>query len=166
MSNVPNPVDELIPVIANAIEEWKQKNTATEITKKVATHLDKSAEEILLKLLGFNKNWGSQWELDHCNGRAGNSTAGDFLKEIQGVAIKEWLQQVKLPEMPAALQKNLQAEMKHQYAKTLRYALENLVDRKVSQDAEALLKSITSSNQIDNYIKTLELINPETKQES
>lgn len=165
MSNVPNPVDDLIPVIANAIEEWKQKNTATEIKKKVVTHLDKSAQEILLKLLGFDNHWGS-WSVDHCNGRSGNSTAGDFLKEIQGVAIKEWLQQVKLPEMPAALKKNLQAEMKHQYAKALRYELENAVNRKASQDAEVLLKSITSSNQIDNYIKTLKLINPETKQES
>ena len=83
------PMKEVIPLIEKAINEWHAKNQPEDIVEYIHKKLDKSRDEVLLKLMGFNKDtWKGDWVLDHCNNRSGNSIAGDYLKLVQQDAIK------------------------------------------------------------------------------
>ena len=163
MADTINPLDELLPVIAAAVAEWKVDNTPEKIKERVQKHLTKSGEEITLKLLGFNKDtWReSAWELDHCNGRSGNSAAGDYLRKQQQVAIQEWLSTVTLPPLSAKAQKDMVNEYISDYKTEMRSILRRKACEQASEHANELISKVVASNNLANHLKVMQLIDPE-----
>ena len=153
-----NPIDELLPVIAQAVEEWKLKNTTSEIKTKITRLLDTNSKEITMKLLGFDHRGGT-WELDHCNGRSGNSAAGDFIRNSHAEAIKEWLAKVSMPTLDTATKNELIKQAQHTYEDYLGRAVRNAMEKKATNDAEQIIAHITQSQQIDKHLQVLKLIN-------
>lgn len=157
-----NPLDSRIPVIAQAVEEWKQQNTEEALADKTKRLLDTHSEQVVMKLLGFNKDrWhDSNWMLDHCNGRAGNSTAGVFLEKVQAETIKEWLSTAVMPKLSkpvlVKLHKNLLGEFEHCYTKALR----ELVHSEANKAAKAFFDQLVSQNAINKHMQAMELISP------
>ena len=155
-----NPVDHLIGDIANAANNWmeeQRKSLPAEITKR----LNKSRDEILMKILGFDKDsWNGQWKLDHCNGRSGNSAAGEYLAKVQAEAVKNWLDQVAMPVMTPALKKDLEKGLQQQYEMCAHDAINSIAKRQAEQDINALVSEIVQSKQIDNFLKLRTLITP------
>ncbi len=163
------PVDAVIPIILQAVAEWKLKNTNEALKQRVIKLLDKNSEEITLKLLGFNKDaWDGKWALDHCNGRSGESAAGDFLRKTQAEAITQWLSQVPMPTLNQTLTKQLQAEAKSSYVSAFRRALINKVEQQAEKDAAHFIQEFTKSQQIGSYVQMMQLLNTskETEHES
>lgn len=154
-----NPIDSLLVTIATAVESWKVAQDPEELKKTIFNKLDSKRDEVMLKLLGFNDSWG-KWEVDHCNGRSGESSIGDFLKTAQQKAIKEWLATslplTLSPKTLSSLQKSVQKE----YELSIRRELHSAVRDKADKDLECLLGKILGSNQLANYIKAMKLINP------
>lgn len=153
-----NPVDELIPLIGKAVEEWKQENTAISIAQNVKELLNKNSKEITMKLLGFDSRYDNGWSLDHCNGRSGNSIAGDFLFKNQAVAIQEWLGNIKMPTMTPSFKAELEKEMQRDYESEMHSHVRGLIREKAKGDLKTLIGLITESNSINNHIKMLRLI--------
>lgn len=156
-----NPIDEHIETVANAINYWKSSNSPEHLKQTVLKQLDDQANKILIKLLGFDASYGKDsWQLDHCNGRAGNSTAGDFIAQHQSEAIKEWLSSVAMPSLSekdkAAIRKSCQKE----YEERFRQALHWEVQKRADTDAKALVDALVASKQIDNYLRAMALIDP------
>ena len=86
-----------------ATEAWLEENADREtVNRSVRRALDARREELVAKLMGFDRRWGSDWEVDHCNGRAGESAAGDFLRSLAVEGVKEWLseQAGNMPDLP------------------------------------------------------------------
>ena len=161
MTDLVNPVDGVLEAIALAVAQWKEENTEETIKKKVIDLLNKNSEEITLKLLGFNNRHG-QWALDHCNGRSGNSAAGDYLTTIQQTAIQEWMQTVTMPKLSNAMKDKLSKDMRHDYEHTLHKVIREAVFRQAEVDAQALISKLTVSNQAENYLKVVKLLHPQT----
>lgn len=78
-----NPLNDMLGVVLQAVSDWRAKNTESALKTRVHELLDRNSKEITMKLLGFDSRYVKQWELDHCNGRAGESAAGDYLKRVQ-----------------------------------------------------------------------------------
>lgn len=155
-----NVIDSAIPVIAGAVAEWKSENTEEVLKKRVHDMLDKSSQEIIMKLLGFNDSWG-RWKLDHCNGRSGNSPAGDYIKSSQQTAVAEWLKTVAMPEISEALKKSLIKEASADYKATLQHKLREYVKQRANHDAALLLSDLIQSKQITNYLAAMQLVSGE-----
>ena len=153
-----NPVDELIPAIYAAIEEWNTANSKEFIGKKVKDLLDSQSKQVVMKLLGFNERYGQAFALDHCNGRAGNSPAGDYLKGVQQEVVHAWLSQVKMPELTKTELATIAKDFKYEHQRALLSRLKNMAQAKADADANILLTSLTSSCEIGNFIKAMELI--------
>lgn len=124
-----------------AATEWaseRQKNVRQEVHRL----LDKNQEQIVLKLLGFDNHWGGRWELDHCNGRAGESAAGDWLREKAGAAVKEWLEKQtgRMPSIPPQTVKNL----KERYREYFLREVEERLRTRARRDAEAFVNGDTA----------------------
>lgn len=158
--NVPlNPIDELLPVIAQAVQEWRRDNSATQLKNSVKRLLDDNSKEITLKLLGFNNTWG-RWELDHFNGRSGNSAAGDFLRSVQNEAIQEWLSTVCLPKLEVKITQEIKTQAAREYKRLVLQELSSTLRQQAQMDVKKLLQDLAVSDQIGNYIKTMQLLDP------
>ena len=87
----------LVPVINRAIHEWLQQQDPGAIRKKVFQTLEAAKDEVAPKLMGFNKSsFGRGWEIDHCNGRAGESMIGDYMRKHQQEGIEQFIDQLDL----------------------------------------------------------------------
>lgn len=152
------PIDAVLAEIATALEKWKAQHTPERIKEVVHSKLDKGTEHILLKLLGFETGYNGQWQVDHCNGRSGNSAVGDYLRETQKEAIQEWFNRIKLPTLTSTTQKSLGKAYRDEYLRNLQYRVQEEARAHAKRDLEQLLDKLSSSNQIQNYLKTLELL--------
>lgn len=119
--------------------QWMNE-AEVEIETKIRRMLDRRLQEIVGKLMGFDTRWGD-WELDHCNGRAGESAAGDWLRSQAGEAVKAWLseQAGNLPPLP----KNAAKALQKSYTDRLLDEAESLLKRKAQEDAAALVAGLT-----------------------
>ena len=159
---LPNLVEISAENIQAAYMKWLAQNTPETIQKNCLNILNKSKDDILRALLGFEKDsWGSQeWKVDHCNGRAGESAAGDYLRRHQQAAINQWLSQVDMPKMTPSMKKSMEKEALYMFEKTFRRTLEAKVTKYAEDQASAFFNSIIESqkNQVNAQMKALELL--------
>ena len=111
----------------------------------------------MLKLLGFEEGYG-KYQLDHCNGRSGESSAGDFLRRTQADAIKNWLSNVAMPSLSPEEEKMLRESMQREYSSRFRTQALQSAKQQAEADAKELIQQISKSMQADNYAKLLHLI--------
>lgn len=156
-----NPVDSVLPFIASAVEEWKAAHTEESIKHTVTNLLEKNKEQMVLKLLGFNESWG-KWELDHCNGRAGNSAAGEFLRAVQQTAIEDWMAKLILPTVSKTATAEIQKSANQSYRYELEKRVREMAVAQANKDAQAIIQSIVQSNQIEARLKVMQLIDKPT----
>ena len=106
--------------------------------------MDERSDRVVLQLLGFELEWGGrEWKVDHCNGRSGESAAGDWLRARAGDAVRAWLdaQAGELPKLSKAALDDLRGE----YTRVLRNALSNALRKRAEADAAAMVESIVAS---------------------
>ena len=152
-------VDSLLPVISQAVADWKAKNTPEDLKARVTKRLNANTDEIIFKLLGFNNGW-NKWELDHCNGRSGESAAGDYLRKVQSEAIREWLESVEIPPMPVSLKKKYQTEFNSRYNAHVMQLIQRAAEDQANRDVNALLTEFTNFNQLSHHLQMMKLLDP------
>lgn len=159
-----NTQEDLVEVINSALESWHEANSPEAIRKRVHEQLDKDSKQVVLKLLGFNHKWGNSWELDHCNGRSGNSVIGDYLKKTQEQILHEWFAKIPLPELTKMEMNNLGKTFASQYKDAFRNYIARAATKKAEADAQALIDSLSPSKFLDNFMQLQQLLTP--KEES
>lgn len=152
----------LLPFIAAAVDEWQKKNPPEVIKQRVFDRLDGMQEEIAMKLLGFNQSWG-KWEVDHCNGRSGNSAAGDYLRNVQREAVQEWLKQLKFPTMSATHKKQIESSISDEYKNRMSSAMRRKAEEQANEDLNRVFAELSETSLINKYLSTIELLNPKGK---
>ena len=132
-------------VVERAAKEWTEAHASEQQIKyAVFERLDASRDQIVLKLLGFDKSWGRDFELDHCNGRAGQSAAGDFIVSAANGAVKAWLaEQVgRLPDLSASARKSLIRFYHETLERELRRELARAAQERASEKAEEIMREV------------------------
>ena len=158
---IENPIDSVMQTIAATVQQWKLANPPDAIQAKTVKLLDTHADEIVMKLLGFNKDsWNGNWALDHCNGRSGNSAAGDWLLSKQAGVVAEWLTTCKMPTLSKSAIASMNRECQSMYEQALRAAVADLIRTKATKDAAALFDQLTSPDALNQFLKVQALINP------
>lgn len=67
-------------------ENW----TEDKIRRRVQKMLEENFSVIVKTQLGFSKSsWGGNWEVDHCNGRAGQTIVGDRIAAAAVQAVED-----------------------------------------------------------------------------
>lgn len=160
-----NVVDQYIPLIAQAVTKWQEKNTPETIRNYVHRMLDKASNEIVMKLLGFNDSWG-KWELDHCNGRSGNSPAGEFITKVQQSAVQDWLATVTMPKLTKEVRARLEKQAQSEYEQHMRNAIREKARQLAEADAKTLVTALTQSQHINNYLAAMQLITQEGEEDA
>lgn len=157
---VENPLNAMLPVIASAVEQWRTKHTPEQLESRVTTLLNSKSDEIVAKMLGFNYSYG-RWELDHCNGRSGNSAAGDYMRQCHKDAIEKWLAKVTMPVLPKVINQQLRKSLQAEFNRSLEKALCDKVVAYANEEASRMFKELEVPSLLDNYMQTLQLIKKE-----
>ncbi|HVH91280.1 MAG TPA: hypothetical protein VM783_07845 [Candidatus Acidoferrum sp.] len=156
-----NPFQVVLESIVLALNEWHAIHTPEEIKRDMFARMDKAQQEILLKLLGFNKDsWNGGWGLDYCNGRSGESAAGDYLRQQQAENVKAWLDQVSLPKIPTKAIESLTKEYQNRFDHEVTRQLDAMARKAAAEYLDNLMKPLTATSAADQYNKVLELLKP------
>ena len=161
---VPAPVtmqealQSLVPIINEAIHEWLEKQNPEAIRKKVFDTLEAAKDEVAPKLMGFNKgSFGRGWEIDHCNGRAGESTIGDYLRKHQQEGIQQFIEQLNLTALRPFTKAEIEA-MRRDYRQQVIHKVRQAVRDQAESDALCLVNSLSVDDLVSAIQKTQELI--------
>lgn len=152
-----NPINDLLTTILKSIDQWKEKNSEEVLIQRVHKLLDANAETIVLKLLGFDNRW-NKWEIDHCNGRSGESAAGTYLRQVQQEAIQDWLKSVKLPELNKSLSSAMKKKLEADYKHYLNQFLYEYAREEADKTAKEIVESLFSRSKVDGMFKLQQLI--------
>ena len=115
------------------------------LKKRIHEQLDKNVQTILLSLMGFENRWHSgRWEIDHCNGRAGGSIVGDYLKKHCLAAATEWLDRNigTLTDPPKAELVEVRKEYVNTYREELRRQVRRLAEGRAEAKAREMVESL------------------------
>jgi hypothetical protein len=125
---------------------WLEKES---IPSRVTRALDGRVVEIASKLMGFTDHYG-KWEVDHCNGRSGNSAVGDYLREKCGAAAKEWIDQLadKLPPLPKSARKSLVESYHQRLIREVRAILENQAREDAVELASKIIREASGVEEV------------------
>lgn len=108
--------------------------------------LDDNLRAIVLNLLGITKAWpDEEWSVDHCNGRAGESAVGDFLREKAGAELRRWLEEQAgaLPKLPSAAAKSIREEYREMLQREVHHALYGLAQQNANAEVKRILAGVT-----------------------
>lgn len=153
-----SPVDNVIDQISVAMHQWSEEQVET-IGTKVRQRLDQHRDEVLMKLMGFDKDYAGRWQIDHCNGRGGNSNISDFLKTTQEANVKEWLSQIKLPVMSPSFKRDIEKQLQSMYQHEIQNMIYAMAKARANRDLEELLTTILPATLVDRHLQMQELIN-------
>lgn len=162
MEKPQHPVDPIIGHIATAITEWQNALSEEKIKKNVHKALNQSTDNLMLQLLGLESHTHSDgrrtWRVDHCNGRAGESAAGDILRKWQQDAIVDFFRDVGMPVLSELEKEDLKQEIKRRYMENMKSAIYSEVRAAASRDLSKLIQSISQETQLEDYKKVLSLL--------
>ena len=148
----------LVPIINEAIHEWLEKQNPEAIRKKVFDTLEAAKDEVAPKLMGFNKgSFGRGWEIDHCNGRAGESTIGDYMRKHQQEGIQQFIDQLNLVSLRPFSKKEIE-DMRKEYRQRVINKTREAVRDRAESDAIRLVNSFSVDDLVSVIQRTQELI--------
>jgi hypothetical protein len=99
--------------VTDALKEWTEKKIKDHVTAVIGNHIG----SLIAKCFGMDMRWGNagSWEVDHCNGRDGNSIVGKHIKENCQAQVSAYLEKLgnnfpePTPAMKAAFAKEYNA---------------------------------------------------------
>jgi len=151
-------LESLVPIINESVNEWLQNQKPEQIRKEIFDTLDQAKNTIAPKLLGFSKgSWNNRWEIDHCNGRAGESVLGDYLKKHQAEGIKAFLDQLNFAEVKPLTKTEIEGIRKEYRSHLLSYVSESIRE-KARADADRLASQVCSTDIVQTILETQKLI--------
>lgn len=152
MSDTENTVNELMQNYQNLFTDTMRKQIeqrTKDISQEVYRRLEHSAKEIVSKFMGMDLKWGSGsnshiWEIDHCNGRAGNTLVGQyFVNRVQKV-VENWLdthvlEMFSVPDIFSAQQTQA---MMSEYKRTFEHCVKKALLEKAEKDAKLYVEQL------------------------
>lgn len=148
----------LVPIINGAIHEWLEKQNPKAIRKKVFDTLEAAKDEVAPKLMGFNKgSFGRGWEIDHCNGRSGESSIGDYMRKHQQEGIQQFIDQLNLVSLHPFTKAEIEA-IRKEYRQRVINKTKEAVRARAESDAIRLVNSLSVDDLVSTIQRTQELI--------
>lgn len=130
MEEINDAVQERRRVVADAVietvERWLGSDSgATAVRERVETLLNHDIDDVVMKVIGFRRRSfdAGKWELDHCNGRSGNSIVGERLHRTAEKKAEEWMKRVMGDALEVDLTKEERDDLREEYLKMIRRAV-------------------------------------------
>lgn len=149
---VKSPLNKLAAAISKTVAYWQTKNNVEYVTEQVQKLLNSKRDEAILKLIGFDNNWG-RWEVS-----SNNSMVGNMIKEsVQNN--NAFFQEIAKNFEPDAKTKAAVLKIVQQHYKdTLIQETEKRLNEIIHQKVEKLVQEIASTEEIDKILSLTKII--------
>lgn len=146
--------EQLAATITSSIDRWLENNKKEDIQQNLYDQLNREQEQIIGNLLGFSKSWSANnWEVDHCNGRAGESAVGDYLRQVAATEINSWFKSIQLKKPTKAFQAAITREYTDLFQKKVEAKLDDLADQQADIFIDGYIKKL-SLTELDALLKS------------
>lgn len=135
--------------VDEAVAQWLEANKPSKIKEKVFAILDRKVEEAVAKHLGFNNRWGDKWEVDHCNGRSGQSYVGEWVSAKVGQAVSQFFEQANVEQLMPDQQEILDA-LKKDFLDKVDYEIRGRIRSKAEQHLDTYLNNVLEETSYDD----------------
>lgn len=144
-----------------ALLRWSEQNTPEQFEAAIHKSLNNRRDDTVAKLLGFERDGfgrGDNWRVDHCNGRSGNSTIGDKLRELIGESLDSWVRSViaDMPDFPDSIRQAAQEEYVSEFRKALRDEIRTAARDHAHEHAQKIAKEAVSFGLPFQEVKSLD----------
>ena len=133
-------------VIKSIRADWTQEK----IQARINVILNKHLQDLVSKSLGFDSRWGG-WEVDHCNGRGGESTVGKIISDLAIKAVTDGVTKLQNEGKLTLHATCISAMEKEFHSHTTGYLMRNLVqglaNRKLEKMVALLEGDITGADE-------------------
>ena len=158
MTDTPKTVTRTIDYaqdVRSAVEEWVKKHDSPYLKSSVHRQLDASLQANVAKLLGFEKRSGSNWEIDHCNGRAGNSVIGKMIGDMAREACESWAKSVvdDMPEFPEELRKAAEDEYVATFRREMSAHIRSAAKKRAAEIADSIVQDAATVDMLTAEIE-------------
>ena len=136
-----------------SVNKWFNKWAKT-YEQQLHRILDRSAEKLVLSMLGLEGTLDGRWRIDHCNGRAGESVVGRWLKERCTQAVGNWLLKFQ-EQLPPPPQDAIDA-VREEYAREFRWKLKDAIKSRANSAAQQHAQDLA-----DRYFAEMDIALPD-----
>jgi len=138
-------IKDLKKAAEDAQQTWLDAHPPEEIECRVHELMNRNLQKIVIGLLGFEHRW-DRWEVDHCNGRGGNSAAGDYLRSCASAAVDKWFRSVDLEKVkiPNSLVKSMKQEFESKVKRDLQRMVTDAASGRATDLFEEFMGRLTS----------------------
>jgi hypothetical protein len=146
--NMKKQINEILEEADTKAKTWLLK-TQSKMSEKVEQLLDTQFENTILKVFGFNNHWGD-WEVDHCNGRSGESNVGDWIKKHAEKDFTKWIEKnvKRLPKIPPKAIESLKKDYQETLLRRLREYLYTAAEAEAKQIIDKYIKERFIENEV------------------
>jgi len=109
--------------------------------KKLPTYIKRNLENITASIAGFERRYGDEWTVDHCNGR--QSMISQYLKESVEKTLDKNIGQIGKNFKLTVAQKKL---LKREFNSTIMRDLSYAVRKQAEETAEKIAKDLVTEN--------------------
>lgn len=122
--------------------QWLAEH-ADGVELKVREMLDSRLESVVAQVMGFDNRWG-HWEIDHCNGRSGESLAADRIRTVAREDALRWVEAAlgDVGEPPDAIRKAAREEYRAYFERAMSEAIRTRAD----SDAQVYVERIVAGS--------------------
>ena len=114
-------MEEFLSKIEEEVQKQFNSLSPQAITDSIIKDFRAQRATVIYKLMGFEKSYGREWSVDHCNGRAGNSPIGDWIKDQFEVDVKPVIKEMIAEILNEDFKKDVGEAIKKQIVEQLRY---------------------------------------------
>lgn len=158
----PDQTQKIQTMVAKAVSEWYNENDTYEKVKaQVFRILNKDKRVIMAKVLGFNTSrWGDEpWEVDHCNGRSGESVAGQAIAAAVAQSTRDWIEKIKKANGNFKINTAMQRALKKDFQERFKREADEQIRRLASNRAEETIRALVDQTMKDHTV--FDLLEPE-----
>lgn len=114
-------MEEFLNNIDSAVQQQFNSLSPQAIIDSIMKDFKDQRAAVIYKLMGFERTYGKEWSVDHCNGRAGNSPIGDWIKDQFEVDVKPVIKEMIAEILNEDFKKDVGEAIKKQISEQLRY---------------------------------------------
>lgn len=123
-------MEEFLNGIDSAVQQKFNSVSPQSIVDSIIKDFMDQRAEVLAKLMGFSKDsFNKKWEIDHCNGRAGNSPIGNWISEAFSEKIKPIITEAFQEMLEGGFRETVKKEIKHELTCRLSYGIRDITEK-------------------------------------
>jgi hypothetical protein len=144
-------MEEFLNGIDKAVQQQFNSVSPQAIVDSIIKDFMSQRAEVVSKLMGFEGGNSNRWNIDHCNGRAGNSPIGDWISEAFSEQIKPIIMETFNEMLADGFKDQVKRKLKEELNSKMSWGIRNITDDLIKEVARDVARD--NVDELKEFIK-------------